>query len=165
MWWLLASTILLNASLPAALSGPAGSDPFTYASQATQVPVPLLVAISRTESSHHPWALNIEGKAVYPKSRKDAEQILRRSPDNVDIGHMQVNYRIWGKKLGLTKTELIDPYINAWAGAVILRFYLSQYSFWQAIGLYHSPDRNRQIQYTWRVYQTLSDSAYSNDSR
>lgn len=146
MWLVLASAILFNAS----------PDPFTYASQATQVPVPLLVAISKTESSHQPWALNIEGKAIYPKSRREAEQILRRSPDNVDIGHMQVNYRIWGKRLGLTKAQLLDPHINAWAGAVILRFYLSQYSFWQAIGRYHSPDRNRQIQYTWRVYQALS---------
>lgn len=38
---------------------------------------------------------------------------------------MQVNYRIWGRRLGITRTQLLDPYINAWAGAVILRLYLS----------------------------------------
>ena len=139
-------TAMLFASSP---------DPFTYASQATGVPVQLLVAISRVESSHHPWALNIDGQAVYPRSREEAEEILKKAPDNVDIGHMQVNYRIWGKRLGLTKAQLLDPHISAWAGAVILRYYLTQYSFWEAIGRYHSGDWNRQIWYAWRVYRAF----------
>jgi soluble lytic murein transglycosylase-like protein len=139
-------TAMLFASSP---------DPFTYASQATGVPTQLLVAISRVESSHHPWALNIKRRAIYPESREQAEKILRNTPDHVDIGHMQVNYRIWGKRLGVTKAELLDPYINAWAGAMILRYYLAQYSFWEAIGRYHSGDRNRQIWYAWRVYRAF----------
>jgi len=139
-------TAMLFASSP---------DPFTYASQATGVPVQLLVAISRVESSHHPWALNIDGIAVYPQSREEAERILEEAADNVDIGHMQVNYRIWGKRLGLTKVHLLDPHTNAWAGARILRYYLTQYSFWEAIGRYHSAYRNRQIEYAWRVYRSF----------
>jgi soluble lytic murein transglycosylase-like protein len=145
MWWALTATMLLNLS----------PDPFTHASQATQVPPQLLVAISRVESTHHPWALNMNGQGIYPKSRHEAEQFLRQSSDNVDIGHMQVNYRIWGKYLGLTKAQLLDPYINARAGALILRIYLSRFPFWEAIGRYHSPDRNRQIGYAWRVYHAL----------
>jgi len=130
-------------------------DPFTDASRATGIPVQLLVAISRVESSHHPWALNLNGKAVYPSSREEAEEILRSVPDNVDIGLMQINFRIWGGRLGLSKTQLLDPYMSAWAGAVILRFYLSQYPFWEAVGRYHSGNRDRQIGYAWQVYQTL----------
>lgn len=68
---------------------------------------------------------------------------------------MQVNFRIWGNLLGLTKSQLLDPYINAWAGGVILRYYLSRYPFWEAIGRYHSVERNRQIGYAWRVYRAL----------
>jgi hypothetical protein len=145
MWWGLTAIFLLNLS----------PDPFTYASQATQVPVRLLIAVSRVESNHHPWALNIKGKVMYPKSREEAEKILRQSPDTVDIGHMQVNYQIWGKRLGLTKNQLLDPYFNSWAGAVILRYYLSHYPFWEAIGRYHSPNRDRQLQYTWRIYKAF----------
>lgn len=147
MWWALTATMLLNLS----------PDPFTPASQATQVPPQLLVAISRVESTHHPWALNMNGQGIYPKSRHEAEQLLRQSSDNVDIGHMQVNYRIWGKYLGFTKAQLLDPYINARAGALILRIYLLRYPFWEAIGRYHSPDRNRQIGYAWRVYHALDN--------
>ena len=151
MGWALTAAMLFN--LP--------HDPFTYASQATGVPAELLVAISRVESSHHPWALNIDGIAVYPKSQKEAEEILNKSPDNVDIGHMQVNYRIWGRRLGFTKVQLLDPHINAWAGTVILRYYLSRYPFWEAVGRYHSADRGRQIRYAWRVYQALLPNSES----
>ena len=147
MWLAFAAAMLFNLS----------PDPFTHASQATQVPPQILVAISRVESTHHPWALNIGGKPVYARTRDEAEWILEGIVDNnVDIGHMQVNYRIWGKYLGLSKAQLLDPYINTWAGAVILRFYLSQYPFWEAIGRYHSPDRNRQVSYAWKVYLLVS---------
>lgn len=153
MWWALAATMLLNLS----------PDPFTHAGQATQIPPRLLVAISKVESTHYPWALNIGGKPIYANNRNEAERILRRLPDdNVDIGHMQVNYKYWGKYLGLTKIQLLDPYLNAWAGAVILRFYLSRYPFWEAIGRYHSAEQHRQEGYAWRVYQAL---IYANDDR
>lgn len=140
------------------LSRPArgtAQDPFTDASSATGIPVQLLVAISQVESSHHPWALNLNGKGVYPQSRKAAEEILKTAPDHVDIGLMQVNFRIWGAKLGLTKEQLLDPYLNVWSGSIILRHYLSPYPFWEAVGRYHSGDRSRQIGYTWRVYEAL----------
>ena len=152
MPWVLVVAILL---FPIPALGSTMPDHFLYASQATGVPVQILSAISIVESNHHLWALHIGGKAVYPSSREDAEQVLRQSPDTVDIGHMQVNYRIWGKRLGLTKNQLLDPYINSWAGAVILRYYLSRYPFWEAIGRYHSTNRDRQIQYTWRIYKAF----------
>lgn len=145
MLWMLLTTMLLHQS----------PDPFTYASQATGIPVPLLVAISHVESSHHPWALNIEGDGVYPQSQEEAEKILRQTHDNVDIGLMQVNYHFWGRPLGLTRTQLLDPYINAWAGAIILRFHLSRYPFWEAVGRYHSGNEGRKIGYAWKVYRAL----------
>ena len=130
-------------------------DPFIQASQATQIPVPLLRAISRVESAHHPWALNLNGRGLFLQNRQEAERMINGSSDDIDIGHMQVHYRTWRSYLGLTKTQLLDPYLNAWAGAVILRYYLSRYPFWEAIGRYHSDDRERQIGYAWRVYQAL----------
>lgn len=70
-------------------------------------------------------------------------------------GHMQVNFRIWGKRLGVTKVQLLDPRINVWIAAIILRHHLSQYPFWEAVGRYHFADKERQVGYAWRVYQTL----------
>lgn len=136
----------------------AAQDPFTDASAATGVPVQLLVAISQVESSRHPWALNLNGTPVYPSSREEAEKILQSAPENTDIGLMQVNFRIWGRRLGLTKVQLLDDHINIWAGAAILRFYFSQYPFWEAVGRYHSGDRSRRIWYAWRVYRALFTS-------
>lgn len=143
---------ILLLSMPA--SG-AAQDPFSYASSATGIPVQLLVAISQVESSRHPWALNLDGKAVYPSSVEEAEKILQSAPENTDIGLMQVNFRIWGANLGMTKEQLLDPFLNVWAGAVIFRHYLLRYPFWEAVGRYHSGEKDRQIWYAWRVYRTL----------
>ncbi len=152
MRWALILILLVFPSL----SSGSPPDPFTYASSVTGIPVQLLVAIAHTESSHYPWALNIDGEPGYPKSREEAERKLQSAQDNVDIGLMQINFRIWGRNLGLTKTELLDPYINVWAGAVILRYYLSRHDFWEAVGRYHSAAKERQVEYAWRVYQKLS---------
>jgi soluble lytic murein transglycosylase-like protein len=149
--WALILTVLVFPSL----SSGSPLDPFTYAASVTGIPIQLLVAISHVESSHHPWALNIDGAPVYPRSRTEAERILQSVPENVDIGLMQINFRIWGRTLGLTKTELLDPYINVWTGAIILRYYLSRYDFWEAVGRYHSGSGNRQIIYSWKVYETI----------
>lgn len=151
MRWIFALIILASPSL----SSGSSPDLFTYASSVTGIPIQLLVAISYVESSHHPWALNIDGEPVYPKSREEAERILQSAQDNVDIGLMQINFRIWGRILGLAKTELLDPYINVWAGAIILRYYLSHYPFWEAVGRYHSIAKERKVGYAWRVYRRL----------
>lgn len=150
MRWVLAFAILFFPTCSGATQ-----DPFSYASSATGIPVQILVAISRVESSHHPWALNLDGKAVYPSSREEAEKILQSAPENTDIGLMQVNFRIWGARLGLTKEQLLDPFLNVWAGAVIFRHYLTRYPFWEAVGRYHSGEKDRQIWYAWRVHRTL----------
>jgi hypothetical protein len=138
-------------------------DPFTSASRQTGVPITLLVAISQVESRHHPWALNHEGKAFYPKTRSDAEAILSEASDNIDIGPMQIHYKTWGHLLKLHKVDLLDPYTNVLAGAVILRYLLVRYPFWEAIGRYHAgekkkegpAEKQRQIEYAWRVYHAL----------
>lgn len=152
MRWALAFSILFFPTC----SG-AAQDPFTDASAVTGIPVQILLAISRVESDHHPWALNLDGKGVYPSSREEAEKILQSAPENTDIGLMQVNFRIWGATLGVTKEQLLDPYLNVRSGSMILRHYLSRYPFWEAVGRYHSGDRNRQIRYAWRIYLILSE--------
>jgi soluble lytic murein transglycosylase-like protein len=157
------SLIFICITLASASADSEKIDPFTYASRATGVPVDLLVAISFVESGHNPYALNVNGKGVFPSTINEAYQILSKTSEHVDIGHMQIHYNSWGHILKISKVDLLDPYINAWAGAIILRYNLTRYPFWEAIGRYHtgekrdegSVENERQVAYAWKVYFVL----------
>ncbi len=132
------------------------TDVFLRAAATTRIPVELLLAISHVESGFHPHALNVAGQPFFSPTRNDAESILRRSGDNVDIGLMQINWGFWGKKLGISKSDLLDPRLNVLLGARILEHCLKVTGdWWQAVGMYHSPDAMRQ-----RVYIDKVSSSY-----
>jgi len=132
---------------------------YLRAAAATGVPVELLLAISHVESDFQPHALNVAGRSFFPSSRYEALGILKRSSDNVDIGLMQVNWGLWGKRFGLSKFELLDPQLNVVAGAKILEHCVRvSGSWWKGIGLYHSPENLRQRDYiekVWRSYRLV----------
>ncbi len=52
----------------------------------------LLLAVSHAESGFNPNALNVAGRPVFPSSRFEAERILKRAGENVDVGLMQINW-------------------------------------------------------------------------
>ena len=125
---------------------------FLRAASVTRIPVELLLAISHVESGFHPRALNLSGQPYFPSSVQEAEWILNRSSDNVDIGLMQINWAFWGKKLGIDKSQLLDPRLNVMLGARILEHCLKRTrDWWQAVGMYHSPEPWRQKQYIEKV--------------
>jgi len=125
---------------------------FLRASAVTRIPVELLLAISHVESGFHPRALNVAGQPFFPATLHEAESVLRRSGDNVDIGLMQINWAFWGKKLGVSKSDLLDPRLNVLLGARILEHCLKVTGdWWQAVGMYHSPDVMRQRVYIDKV--------------
>jgi soluble lytic murein transglycosylase-like protein len=65
---------------------------------------------------------------------------------------MQINWAFWGKKLGVSKSELLDPKLNVLLGARILEHCLKVTGDWrQAVGMYHSPDAMRQRVYIDKV--------------
>jgi len=135
------------------------ADVFLRASAATGIPVELLLAISHVESGFHPHALNVSGESAFPSSQYEAVRLLRRSGDNVDIGLMQINWKFWGNRFGLSKSELLDPQINVLVGAKILKhcIRLSE-RWWIGVGLYHSPENFRQREYVekvWRSYRRV----------
>jgi len=144
-----------------ALCSPAGAqqpldsrDPYVAASQATGVPLALLAAIAGAESAYHPWALNQDGRQIYCRSRAEAELMMAGDSENVDIGLMQVNFHLWGHRLGLSKTELLDPRTNLLAGARILKESLSRSGdLWQRIGAYHSSRPAERQRYNQEVYK------------
>jgi soluble lytic murein transglycosylase-like protein len=131
------------------------SDVFTRASASTGIPVELLLAVSHVESGFYPSAINIAGRSFLPSSHYEAEWILKRSGDNVDIGLMQINWGHWGTKFRLSKSDLLDPWLNVLLGARILEHCVRvSGSWWKGVALYHSPDDARQREYVEKVWQS-----------
>ena len=91
----------------------------------------ILYAIALVESARirddlaHPWfwALNRNGKSVYPHSATEALQQIRQhlvtGQRNIDVGLMQVNLR-WHRQRVSRLEDLLDPVINLDVGARIL---------------------------------------------
>ena len=128
-----------------------------------QVPVELLNAIKQVESNGHPWALCVNlgnGKSIpiYPGTYYEAVQYLSRlSTDNIDIGPWQVNYHYIGKRLGVTKTQMLDPYISSLLAAYKLSSEIAVSGYtWHAVGNYHSYNLLRKIKYVTLVKKQLA---------
>jgi hypothetical protein len=112
----------------------------------------LLAAVVWVESRGHPWALNIGGEAVYPRGRAEAQALLQAARGHADIGVAQIHYPIWGPVFGLRPEELLDPWINLHAAAVILRLAMvREPGSWAGVGRYHSGTPRRKWAYAHQV--------------
>ncbi|MBV8772036.1 MAG: lytic transglycosylase domain-containing protein [Deltaproteobacteria bacterium] len=151
---LLGVLTLASAIAPAVgTAGPDADNPYIIAASRENVPRELLIAIAGAESGFHPWALNIAGREVYCSSRQEAERLPTRT-DNVDIGLMQINWPAWGRRFGLTKSELLDPRTNLLYGARILRRDLARTgNIWLGISDYHAGSLQRRDRYNKLVYR------------
>jgi len=116
----------------------------------------LLGSIVWVESRAWPWTLNINGVSLYPRTRAEAERVLSRVGDDVDIGYAQISYRHWGRALGLRKADLLEPWTNLFVGARILRHSMDRETGWGGVGRYHSATPHRKLFYAYRVAETLS---------
>ncbi len=146
---------LLLAALLGSMLGtpPARADLYGDAARSAGVPASLLVAVAGAESGFHPWAINIAGRSYYPNSMEEAAGLLQSAPD-ADIGLMQINYRFWGPRLGLSRRQLLDPATNLKAGAEILKGLLDERgAFWRRVSGYHSPRRKARDKWSLAVYQ------------
>jgi hypothetical protein len=128
-----------------------------YASSQMGISVDLLAAVAWAESKMLPYALNVGGKAYYCTSREQALRMLGEiETGNVDIGLLQVNYRLWGEPLGLQKEDLLDSKVCAVIGAMILTYNLQKHRDpWVAIGRYHSGNTKRMRAYQTKVSRGL----------
>jgi hypothetical protein len=116
------------------------------------VPPELLAAVVWVESRGHPWALNIRGEALYPRSRAEALALVRAARGRADIGVAQIHYPIWGPVFGLQPDDLLDPWINLHAAAAILRLVMAREpDSWGGVGRYHSGAPRRKWTYARRV--------------
>lgn len=126
----------------------------TLAAEAGGVHPDLLASVIWVESRAWPWALNVRGLGLWPRTRAEAEWVLRQVGDDVDIGYAQISYRHWGRPLRLRKADLLDPWTNLALGAAILRWSMAQAPGWLGVGRYHSSRPWRQVRYAADVART-----------
>ena len=152
------------AVLVAALPTLTGAEPLRLrglvdgAAARARVAPDLVSAIVWVESRGWPWALNVRGTAIWPRTFEEARRILRHlSDDDVDIGLMQVNWRTWGPTLarsGIHRADLLDPWTNLVVGSQILRWATAAEAGWGGVGRYHSATPWRKHRYAWAVART-----------
>lgn len=157
-----AASLLLAGLLVAGHAGVARAtwwiDPAIETCGKAGVSPALAMSVILAESGGQPYAIRInagQARALFPAAYEEAsrlaEQAVRITP-NVDLGLMQVNYREWGRPLGLTPAQLLDPVINVTVGCEILKLALAEGGApWQRIGRYHSQNPERQRAYTVKV--------------
>ncbi len=134
------------------------------------VPVALLNAIKAVESKGNPWAIcvNLGGgkfNSLYPRSYKEAvNYLLAINTDNVDIGPWQVNYHHIGKRAGLSKEQMLNPYYSATLAANKLAREIAENGYsWNAVGNYHNRRMERNVPYVEKIKERLRKDGYKVD--
>lgn len=127
---------ILIASAP----GVANSACFDEAAARYGVPVALLKAISRVESSGRPNAVN------------------KNSNGTRDIGHMQINsgWLPTLQRFGINEQKLFDVCTNTYVGAWILAQNISKLGYsWDAIGAYNAVSPSKRSAYAQKIAAVL----------
>jgi len=134
------------------------------------VPLGVLYAVGLTEtgrkSSLQPYALNIEGKAIFAKSEREALEIFRaarqRGAKLIDMGCMQINHHFHGKNFA-SPQEMLAPDANvAYAAQFLAQLYQREGSWTMAVARYHAGPNNNPAQkrYVCRVIQNMVASGF-----
>lgn len=134
------------------------------------VPEGILYSVGLTETgkrgSLQPWALNIEGKAVFAASRSDAlavfEEARGRGAKLIDLGCMQINHHYHADQFA-TPEEMLNPRKNVEYAAKFLSRLHSRHVTWtMAVARYHAgPDNDpAQKRYVCRVISNLVATGY-----
>lgn len=122
------------------------------------IPRSLAVAVARQESSLNPFAVNVQGREIRPRSYEEAARIIleaHQAGKSYDVGIMQINSQ-WTRRWKMNPLDLLDPKVNIRLGISILEQEIRRYGMgWLAVGKYHSPNLERGRRYAWRVYQYM----------
>ncbi|MCG7504684.1 transglycosylase SLT domain-containing protein [Mesorhizobium retamae] len=164
---ILAAACLSNPSLSqpaAAASNPCEAE-ILRAADRYQIPAGILYAVGLTETGNkgslQPNALNIEGKAVFPRSRPEAlltfENARREGKTLIDLGCMQINHRYHGDQFRNVE-DMLDPRRNVEYAARFLAQLHARHETWSmAVARYHAgPDNDpAQKRYVCRVITNM----------
>ena len=142
------------------------------AAAAEGVPLGILYAVGLTETGRgkklHPYALNIEGKSVFAKSKKEALKTFKDARAHgkklIDIGCMQINHHYHRSEFS-SLDQMIDPRANVFYAARFLkRLYARQGTWTMAVARYHAGPNNNPAQkrYVCAVIRNLVASGFGN---
>lgn len=153
-----------SSATAAALANPCEGE-ILRASKRHDVPVGILYAVGLTETGHkgslQPYALNIEGKAVFARSAAEAERHFAEARRNgktlIDLGCMQINHHYHADKFG-SLSEMLDPRRNVDYAARFLVDLKHRHKSWSlAVARYHAGPNNdpAQKRYVCRVITNM----------
>ncbi|MEP4767478.1 MAG: transglycosylase SLT domain-containing protein [Roseibium sp.] len=137
-----------------------------------RVPLGVLYAVGLTETgrrnSLYPYALNIEGKSVFPPSRKAAKGDINTARQLgkklIDIGCMQINHHYHGKEFR-SVDHMLEPRANVQYAARFLKELKSRQGSWtMAVARYHAGPNNdpAQKRYVCTVIRNMVASGFGN---
>jgi soluble lytic murein transglycosylase-like protein len=129
------------------------------------IPAGILYAVGLTETGNkgslQPNALNIEGKAVFPRSRTEAladfNAARQQGKTLIDLGCMQINHRYHGAAFR-SVDEMLDPHRNVDYAARFLASLHARHETWSmAVARYHAGPNNDPAQkvYVCRVIANM----------
>lgn len=120
------------------------------ASKKIGVPLPVLQAITRTETGRNqdgafgpwPWTVNMEGKGLWFETLDEARAFVfrnfKKGARSFDVGCFQINYK-WHHQAFSSIDEMFDPEANAIYAAKFLRTLHQELGDWsEAAGAFHS---------------------------
>ncbi len=118
------------------------------------IPAGILYAVGLTETGNkgslHPYALNIEGKAVFAGSVSGALEEFNRAQREgrklIDLGCMQINFHYHGDKFR-SAGDMLDPARNVDYAARFLKRLKGEHESWSmAVARYHAGPNNDPAQ-------------------
>lgn len=136
------------------------------------VPLGVLYAVGLTETgrrnSLYPYALNIEGKSVFPPSRQAAKQDVMDAQQHgkklIDIGCMQINHHYHGDQFR-SVDQMLEPRANVQYAARFLKDLRRRQGSWtMAVARYHAGPNNdpAQKRYVCTVIRNMVASGFGN---
>ncbi|MBA1154722.1 transglycosylase SLT domain-containing protein [Microvirga mediterraneensis] len=171
--WLLAAAALAGSissacvATPAFAQAPSGlcEREMMRASSKYGVPIGMLYSVGLTETgrrgSLQPYAMNVEGKAVFSNSAAEAmqrfEEASRSGAKLIDLGCMQINH-LYHRENFPSLASMLDPRMNVEYAARFLRELKTRHETWtMAVARYHAGPNNdpAQKRYVCRVIANM----------
>jgi soluble lytic murein transglycosylase-like protein len=169
---ILALAAAFTFSIPAALGADLACErEMVRAAEKHGVPLGILYAVGLTETgrgdSLRPYALNIEGRAVYETDRNGAlgrlAEAQRAGAKLIDVGCMQINHH-FHKQTFRSVEDMLEPAQNVDYAARFLRQLRDREGSWtMAVARYHAGPNNdpAQKRYVCRVIANMLATGFS----
>ena len=161
----LAAAFISSATVCGAYAANPCEPEILNAAERYDIPVGILYAVGLTETGNkgslQPNALNIDGKAVFPRSRAEAlatfDQARSEGARLIDLGCMQINHRYHGDDFR-SVSDMLDPHRNVdYAARFLVKLHTRHETWSMAVARYHAgPDNDpAQKRYVCRVITNM----------